>query len=355
MSQLTLADHLVLRKDNFLWLRIIAAVAVIYGHSYALAQTDGSRDVFLRMNWGYYSGDLAVFIFFVVSGYMVAGSYIARHNLAEFAIARFLRIVPAYAVVLVLCAVVVGPLFTRVDQASYWGSPQVVEYVTKNLRFGSDLAWNLPGVFETHPNKGMNGSIWTLPAEVRMYMLVAILGAAGLLRHAIPGTVVVVFLIFIGMFAVQYLPLHADWVRLAGYFCLGILAQIWKERISVSHGGMLMLAFAAYACSKTPAYPYIFALALAYFCFWFAYRLPVLASPEKFGDPSYGIYLWGWPVQQCLVDLFPAMRPWQNFVLAAPIAILLGYASWHLVEKNALKMKNLDFGRLRRIRGRHAS
>ena len=95
MSQLTLADHLARRVDNFLWLRIIAAIAVIYGHSFALAAPDGSRDVFLRMNWGYYSGDMAVFIFFVVSGFMVSGSYMARNNLADYLVARLLRIVPS--------------------------------------------------------------------------------------------------------------------------------------------------------------------------------------------------------------------------------------------------------------------
>ena len=344
MSQLTLADHLARRVDNFLWLRIIAAIAVIYGHSFALVAPDGSRDVFLRMNWGYYSGDMAVFIFFVVSGFMVSGSYMARNNLADYLVARLLRIVPAFAFVLLACAFVLGPLVTRVDQATYWSSPQVIEYVTKNLKFGSDLAWHLPGVFETHANTGVNGSIWTLPAEIRMYMLVAILGAIGLLRAKTPAVVAVVALMLLGVFSVRFLPLHADWVRLAGYFCIGILAQLLKDRIKVSHQGMVMMVFAAYACSKTPAYPYVFALMLAYFSFWFAYELPVIGAPERFGDPSYGIYLWGWPIQQCLVEAFPAMPPWLNFVIATPIAITAGYVSWHVIEKNALKLKNIHLG-----------
>ena len=346
MNELTLADHLARRRDNFLWLRILAACAVIYGHSFALAAEDGSRDVFLRMNWGYYSGDMAVFIFFVVSGYMVTGSYVSRNNLADYMAARLLRIVPAFALVLILSAFVIGPLETRTDQSSYWASPEVIDYVARNLRFGSDLAWHLPGVFETHRNTGVNGSIWTLPAEMRMYLLVAIVGAVGILRHraAVTGTVVV--LLVIGTFAVGYLPLHQDWVRLSGYFCLGILAQLWKDRISVSHAGMLAMAFAAFAFSRTPAFPYVFALMLAYFCFWFAYRLPTLGAPERFGDPSYGIYLWGWPIQQCLVEVFPTMRPWLNFVLAVPIAIVAGYASWHLLEKRAMRLKNIDWRRL---------
>lgn len=352
----TIADDLARRSDNFLLLRIIAAVAVIYGHSFALAVPDGSRDIFLRMNWGYYSGDLAVFAFFVISGFMVTGSYVNRHNLFEFSLARFLRIVPAYAAVLLLSVLVIGPLFTRADAAAYWSSPSLIEYVVKNLKFGSDLAWRLPGLFDTHPTYAeVNGSIWTLPAEVRMYMLVAILGGLGLLRSRLPAAFAVIALLALGIFAAQYLPLHKDWVRLAGYFCLGMLAQLYRDRIRISHAGMAVLVVAAHACSKSPGYPQVFAVALAYFCFWFAYRTPVFARLEKWGDPSYGIYLWGWPVQQCLVELMPAMRPWQNFALAAPIAIVLGYASWHVVEKNALRLKNLDFGRMKsRTRGAKA-
>lgn len=345
---LTIADGLSRRSDNFLLLRIIAALAVIYGHSFALAAADGSRDVFLRMNWGYYSGDLAVFSFFVISGFMVTGSYVNRHNLFEFSLARFLRIVPAYAAVLLLSVLIIGPLFTRADATAYWSSPLLIEYVVKNLKFGSDLAWHLPGLFATHPSyTEVNGSIWTLPAEVRMYMLVAILGGVGLLRSKVPAAIVVVGLLALGVFAKQYLPLHQDWTRLAGYFCLGMLAQLYKEHIRISHAGMVVLVVAAHACSKSAGYFHVFALALAYFCFWFAYRTPVLAKLEKWGDPSYGIYLWGWPVQQCLVELMPGMRPWQNFVLAAPIAIVLGYASWHVVEKNALRLKNLKLSRMK--------
>lgn len=302
------------------------------------------------MNLGYYSGDLAVFIFFVVSGYMVSGSYMARDNLFDYLAARLLRIVPAYAFVLLCCVLALGPIVTRVGQASYWASPQVVDHITKNLRFVSDQAWHLPGVFETHSNTGVNGSIWTLPAEMRMYMLVAIMGAVGLLRARIPALITIAGLLAIGIFAVQYLPLHADWVRLAGYFCLGILAQLLKDRIQISHRGMLMLAFAAYTVSRTPSYPYVFGLMLAYFCFWFAYTLPTIGAIERFGDPSYGVYLWGWPIQQCLVEAFPTMPPWLNFIIAAPMAVVAGYLSWHLIEKNALKLKNAHAVALTRLK-----
>ena len=339
-SKDTIGHYLSRRSDNFLLLRIIAALAVIYGHSFALAQPDGSQDIFVRHGWPRYSGDIAVSMFFVISGFMVSGSYLARADLFEFAKARLLRIVPAFALVLMLCAWVVGPLMTTLPMAEYFRDPAVVTYVSKNLRFGSDMAWQLPGVFEGQVRDAINGSIWTLPAEMRMYLATAALGVFGLLAHRWLGTVVLLALAWVGAWHPEYVPLHQDWFRLAGFFAIGILAQLHKDVLRVRHAVMLMLVLLVYLSMRTRSMPWLFALALAYFCFWFAYRTPVWRRLEHWGDPSYGIYLWGWPVQQVLVAKLPAISPWHNFLAAALIATCLGYASWWCLERPMLKLKN---------------
>ena len=339
-SKDTIGHYLSRRSDNFLLLRIIAALAVIYGHSFALAQPDGSQDIFVRHGWPMYSGDIAVSMFFVISGFMVSGSYLARADLFEFAKARLLRIVPAFALVLMLCAWVVGPLMTTLPMAEYFRDPAVVTYVSKNLRFGSDMAWQLPGVFEGQVRDAINGSIWTLPAEMRMYLATAALGVFGLLAHRWLGTVVLLALAWVGAWHPEYVPLHQDWFRLAGFFAIGILAQLHKDVLRVRHAVMLMLVLLVYLSMRTRSMPWLFALALAYFCFWFAYRTPVWRRLEHWGDPSYGIYLWGWPVQQVLVAKLPAISPWHNFLAAALIATCLGYASWWCLERPMLKLKN---------------
>lgn len=336
----TVAGHLSRRSDNFLLLRILAALAVIYGHSFAIARADGSVDVFVRHGWPMYSGDIAVAMFFVISGFMVSGSYIARADLFEFAKARLLRIVPAFALVLVACAFVLGPMLTTLDAGSYFRDPSVPAYVLKNLRFSSDMAWQLPGVFKDNARDAVNGSIWTLPAEMRMYLLAAALGVFGLLAHRALGTGVLLGLAWLGFAHPEFIPLHQDWFKLAFFFLLGILVQLHKDRLQVRHGAMLMLVFLVYLSMRTRAAPVLFGLALAYFCFWFAYRTPTWHALEKGGDPSYGIYLWGWPVQQVLASTFPEMVPWHNFLLAAVLATCMGYLSWWCVERPALKLKN---------------
>lgn len=336
----TIAAFLAERNDNFLLLRILAALAVIYGHSYAIAPADDAVELFVKHGWPMYSGDMAVAMFFVLSGFMVSGSYMARHDLLEFAKARLLRIVPGLALVVVVCACVIGPAMSSLTLADYLRDPSVPAYVIKNLRFSSDMAWQLPGVFSGHSRPAVNGSLWTLPAEMRMYVLTAAMGALGLLSCRFIGTLALLACLYLGMVSPEYFPLHQDWVRLAAFFTLGVLVQLNKERIVVSHAAMLMLAFLTYISMRTQAANFLFGVTLAYFCFWFAYRTPTWRNLARAGDPSYGIYLWGWPVQQVLVACFPTISPFHNFLVGAVLATILGYASWWGLERWVLTLKD---------------
>jgi peptidoglycan/LPS O-acetylase OafA/YrhL len=256
-----------------------------------------------------------------------------------------LRIVPAYAFLLLVSAFVLGPLLTTLNASQYFASPDVLHYVTKNLRFSSDMAWTLPGVFEGLRRPAINGSLWTLPAEMRMYLLVAGLGVFGCLGNRVLGLIAVAALFLAALLNPQLLPVHTDWVRLGGFFCVGILAQLFKDRIEIRHTAMLALVMLTYISYLTQSYQWLLGLSIAYFSFWFAYRTPVL-NLERFGDPSYGIYLWGWPSQQVALSFYPDMRPFTNFLVAVVFAVILGYLSWYLIERPALSLKR----RIRQLR-----
>ena len=61
---------------------------------------------------------------------------------------------------------------------------------------------------------------------------------------------------------------------------------------------------------------------------------------SRIGDISYGIYLYGFLIQQAVQSLIGSGgTPMLNFCLAAPIAGLLGLASWHWIERPALAWK----------------
>lgn len=334
----TIQSYLTKNRDNFLLLRIIAALMVIYGHSFVLARDVGTTDVFLRNGWPFYSGDIAVMMFFVISGFMVSGSYIARANLADFMTARLLRIVPAFLFVLVASALILGPLFTDLGRLEYFSSAAVRRYVTTNLAFSSEMAWTLPGVFADHRMPSVNGSLWTLPAEMRMYLLVAALGVFGLLRNWRLGTFALLALLVAGIMHPRFLPVHTEWLRLGAFFCVGILAQLFKNRIEIRHDVMLALAMLTYISYNTDSYQWLLGLSIAYFCFWFAYRTPYL-NLARLGDPSYGIYLWGWPLQQVMVSVLPGITPMPNFLASALAASVMGVLSWRVIEQPALRLK----------------
>lgn len=343
LDRFTLADGLAQRQDNFLLLRFIAAALVIHGHGYAMApHAPDSVDLFTRLGWKTYSGAIGVDLFFVISGFLVSGSFLRRRNVLVFVWARALRVVPAYACCLLLSAFVLGALYTQLPLADYLHHPATRDYVLKNLQFGVDLRWQLPGVFADNPRRDtINGSIWTLPAEVRMYAWVALLGLFGILSRRALATAAIAVLCLIGWLAPAYLPLVpiAAFLRLGGMFALGALCYLHRDRIP-AHGAVVCgLAAACWLLHDSAVFPLAFALAETAFVFWFAYRLRWHGF-NRFADCSYGMYLWGFPLQQAVAHHVPTAAPLLNAAISLPLAVALGLLSWHLVEKPALAAKD---------------
>lgn len=336
----TVNDALARRADNFLILRIIAAAMVIYGHAPHIAPAVSGIDFFVRMHWGIYSGDIAVDVFFVISGFLVTGSYVRHKSLYKFAKARFLRVYPAFVLNVVGLAVVYGLLFTTLPKTEYLQQPGVWHYITTNLKMSSNMVWQLPGVFnEGIKTSTINGSQWTLPAEVRMYVLLGVMGALGLFASARVTTVVLAGLLVAGVMRPDLFPLHPDWFRLGGYFLLGVLIYTHRSIIRVRVDLAVGLVLLAILTRHLALYPATFALALAGMVLCLAYLTPPWRWLERFGDPSYGIYLWGWPCQQVVAKLLPQAGWFTHVALALTMAVAFGYASWTFLEKQMLRFK----------------
>lgn len=344
----TLGEALDLGQDNFLLLRFLAASLVIYGHGPSISGGQAWPDLFAWLGWGTYSGDLAVDVFFVTSGYMIAGSYLRRRDPFEFLWARVLRIYPAYVFCLLMSAFVLGPLLSSLPTSAYLADHGVVHYVTKNLALGKGLAWYLPGVFSNNPSPGIvNGSIWTLPAEVRMYLWVALAGVLGVLARARWCNVLLIALFVCGMVAPDHLPLVPldSFVRLAGYFAAGVFCYVNRGWLRIGWWWVIGLGVLAALLRHTLLYPFALGLALVAFVFAFAYLTPWRGF-NRFGDYSYGIYLWGFPMQQMVASYGTGWAVTLNALLAWPLAVLMAVLSWHVVEKPALALKSWP-GRLR--------
>lgn len=338
----TLDEGLQSRQDNFLLLRLLAASLVIYRHGGAMTGGTGFRDFIPWLGWGTDSGKVAVDIFFLVSGFMITGSYLRRQHLFGFLWARVLRIFPAYLFCLALCAGILGALFTTVSVRAYFHDPDVLHYVLQNLKMQPSMVWQLPGVFTDNPQRAtINGSIWTLPAESRMYLGVAALGVLGLLSRRWLASLVLALLFAVVMINPSRVAvvLPDIYLHVAAMFALGALCFVQRKLIPVGWPCVLLLAALACLLSSTGAYPFAFGLALAEFCFAFAYCIPWHGF-DRFGDYSYGVYLWGCPVQQTIAHEFPALSPLANSLAAFPLALALGVLSWYLIEKPSLTLKH---------------
>lgn len=336
----TIDSALARRADNFLALRIIAAAMVIYGHAPRLAPAVLEGDFFVNLGWGIYSGDIAVYAFFFISGFLVTGSYARRGNLFAFAKARFLRVYPAFLVNVVGLALIYGLVFTALPKWEYLQNAQVWSYITTNLKMSSSMAWTLPGVFDQGMKTStLNGSQWSMPAEVRMYALLAVLGGLGALSSRALATIIGCGLILLGVFRPDLLPLHEHWFAPAGYFVLGVLVYLYRGSIRVRIDLVVAALLLAVLTHQLAMWRATFGLALGGGILGLAYLVPPLKWLEKFGDPSYGIYLWGWPCQQLVASFVPYADRFLHVALSFALALTVGYVSWHVFEKRALRLR----------------
>ena len=180
----TLADGLRAGRDNYLLLRHFAAALLIYSHSYALAGITGGNDIVATLLPGFYGGKVAVFLFFAISGFLVTNSYLRRPLLGRFVAARILRIYPAYVVCLVVTLVLTGFFFTGLPIAAYFSESDTWHYLLHNLGL-TGLHYTLPGAFEhsrAYPGV-VNGSLWSLALEARLYLYLAALALLQVFRY----------------------------------------------------------------------------------------------------------------------------------------------------------------------------
>ena len=337
------------RDNNFNLIRIIAALAVLVDHSFALAVGTADARPFLKyssLNISF----LAVDVFFVTSGFLVTASLLKRQNIMEFVLARVLRIYPALLVMQFLVVFGLGLFFTTAGRTSYLVSSDTLVYWIKGSTLVTGLATTLPGVFERNPFKNsVNGSLWTMPYEIGMYTILvgmwAVLYLVPRVRYTafkvmIVGcfTVATLLLLFSHMYMIQedkFLRLFVMFFSGAVGFALAdcvVLSRVafWSMIAVVPSLFILgeLVFFAAYV------------LALPYVLLYIAYIPSGLVRKYNFlGDYSYGVYIYGWPVQQSIVSLIPGVSVLALMLISAGVTIVLAGLSWHLIEQRVLQLK----------------
>lgn len=332
-----LAEALQPSNNNFDLMRLSAAIGVIVGHSYVLLPTPGAEDIIRSLLEFDYSGSLSVKIFFFLSGILVTNSFLNTPDIKVFLLSRALRIWPALFIVLLVSAFIIGPTFTNLSLTDYFADSRVVKYVGDSLLM--NIKYQLPGVFSPNPLTAVNGSLWTIPYEVFAYIFLACAGALGLVRHRLIATLLCVLII---IDPVLDTPVLFTWLQdnpeitfLAPCFAMGVLAALYQDDLVISGSAPVAFFILAYLFSQAPLKPLFFYAGLFSLILYIATRRSVVRLKPK-ADISYGVYLWGFPTQQCLVALFPSLGLAFHQSAAILIAAVLGWLSWHGVEKHAM-------------------
>ncbi len=116
-------------------------------------------------------GNVAVAVFFVISGYLIVESFERTKSAGVFILSRALRLYPALIVTLLILSLVLGPIVTEQSVADYFSALPILDYFVMNLSF-LQYSDPLPGVFARNPAAGaVDGSLWTLMYEVECYAL----------------------------------------------------------------------------------------------------------------------------------------------------------------------------------------
>lgn len=323
--------------NNFDAIRIAAALAVLVSHHHAL--TGQLEPLVLGIHT---LGGFAVLVFFCLSGYLVTASWHNDPHLRRFALRRALRIWPAFIAVITLTAYGLGTWMTSLPTEKYLRDPGTSGYLS-NIWFAGKVA--LPGVFEKNPlPSAVNGSIWTISYEVLCYVILACGGVLGLLR--IRAVWLAAVLITVTWYESKYGPdFHSDWklkYEMMAYFLAGsvifVLQPQWSKRpltwlVVLLGVGLLLWSSGLRYLSLLMTVPYL-VICLG------TRSSPILRQFGRWGDPSYGLYLMAFPIQQAVIQsAWPSAGFAETIALSILLTTALAYASWHGLEKRALKIK----------------
>ena len=360
----SLGEALSLRDNSLNFLRLVLATFVIVSHVYD--QSHAQIAIFHNGNLG----SVAVYGFFGISGYLIARSA-ETHGTLRFLWLRAVRIFPGFWVALLMTAFLFGPLVwlvvhhgtPRAGLGHYFSPPphnwlptmSPVNYVRNDWWLEMRQIW-ISGVIR-------NSSLWTLYFEFICYLVLAGLALVGLLRRRLL-VVVLTAGIFVAVGAIALVPgwnshfnVFINWVpmnilKFLAVFLVGTVLYLYRDVVPDS--GWLALGCSAVAYGSLWLTPSIerFALhititdvfipAMVYPILWLGAHLPF----RRIGtvhDYSYGVYLYGFPVQVLVIALLAQHWPRPvvlvlTLVLTAPFAL----ASWWVVERNALRLKSLS-------------
>lgn len=334
------------RENNFDALRLFAAALVLIGHSFAIMGHKEYPTVF-----GNQLSVYGLFIFFSISGYLISKSWKNDPHIGRFFLKRSLRIFPGLVVMVLLSTFVLGPLVSQEPPQKYFADRLTYDYL-RNI--GLYFTYPLSGVFIHNPVPySPNVSIWSLPVEFFMYLVTPAVILLSSRCAPVAFAVLTALFGFSGIFLTWHysgpaIIFYGTDVRAAcavsAYFTAGAIFGTLGSRFRFSIGAVVAVGYVL-AMHFTGGWISVAVLISAMVMFTYLVLLigakgfPGFRSAGRWGDFSYGMYLYAFPVQQTIALYFPKMNIYLMIVLALIVTLGLAAASWRLVEKPAQSLK----------------
>jgi peptidoglycan/LPS O-acetylase OafA/YrhL len=328
------------RPTGFDYLRLALALSVVAVHIFQTGLGDEAANAFFPPA----VRPLAACIlpmFFALSGFLVAGSLARTSTLVEFFALRIIRLAPALIVEVLLSAFLIGALFTALPLSEYFSHPRFWAYL---LNIVGWIHFTLPGVFLDNPRPNMvNQQLWTVPWELDCYIVLGALAFAGLKKSR---ALLIVAIVAAHLFAVFWYSFHeakSPLIAKAGVlpisFLVGVLFYFYASKIKWSFALFGISVAVMYLLFRLPNGDLLVALPATYVTVFLGVANPARNQVVLSGDYSYGIYLYGFPLQQAFAHLWPGL----NLASAAAIVMTVGFAafSWWFVERPALAARKL--------------
>jgi peptidoglycan/LPS O-acetylase OafA/YrhL len=334
------------RKNNFDALRLIAAISVIFSHAFLLAEGTQDRDPLVVLSQHQCGlGVAGVFVFFAISGFLVTQSWEQTNSLPRFVAKRVLRIYPGLVACILVLTFGLGAVMTHLPLADYLSDPRTHDFLGANLLM--QVKHNsLPDVVFSQFWFGtvVNGPLWSLPIEAALYLMVVALGMLRLIRLPVLAVLLAVGLFFLWFDVWFDTVVELGFIGQVGwmlaFFVSGMALYKLRDR-GVFNGRLTLLAILGLVAS-VPLHSFnpLFAVFGCYLALYTALHPSLPAIPAaRFGDLSYGLYIYGWPVEQTISYLRPGASWWELFLIAMPVSAAVAFLSWHIVEKPALSLK----------------
>ncbi len=332
-------------EGSFDALRLIAALTVFHSHQIVLS---GGTDP--RPTWFTTYSAAAVCAFFGISGYLITRSALFR-DLPTFFAFRALRLLPALIACVFLTIIAMG-YFSALTYWDYISRPDTWSYLRNIAVFFTPGQRGLPGVFEGTFDPVVNGPLWTLPYEVLCYILIGVVVAIGRRTALVVSLIICAacaaafkispaypILMLLDGFSTAWLSLFA-----LAFFASAAVALLGSQSL---RWALLLVTALMVAFWSVPSWAFLISAPfIGLWVVWLGRTIHLDRYLRRVGDLSYGVYIYGFPIQRITIGAFEG-HP-SAFALSYAVAlagtVALAFISWRLIERPALSAKKL-FGR----------